>query len=70
MFFDCKIILGGYVRAHLKDHMKQIRSMVATRDPFDDNADFLEACTIKRWYGTSTLRIRAWCLDMAVVLSE
>lgn len=48
MLFDCKIILGGYVGAYLEDYIDQIRSMAKERNTFEDNADYLQICKVKK----------------------
>ena len=48
MLFDCKIILGGYVGAYLEDYIGQIRRMAKERNTFENNADYLQTCKVKR----------------------
>lgn len=48
MLFDCKVILGGYVGAYLEDYIGQIRRMAKERNTFENNADYLQACKVKR----------------------
>lgn len=48
MLFDCKVILGGYVGAYLDDYIEEIRKLAAARNPFEDNADYLQVCKVKK----------------------
>lgn len=48
MLFDCKIILGGYVGAYLDNYIGLIRRMAKDRNTFENNADYLEVCKVKR----------------------
>lgn len=47
MLFDCNIILGGYVGSHMEEHMDELRDLLAKRNPFEDNADYLIPCRYK-----------------------
>lgn len=48
MLFDCQIILGGYVGAYIEPYMDTLRQLVAQRNSFEDNADFLHICKVKQ----------------------
>ena len=48
MLFDCKVILGGYVGAHMEPYMSDLKAMALVRISFEDNADYLEACKVKK----------------------
>lgn len=47
MLFDCDIILGGYVGAYMEDHIETLKKLVASRNTFEDHADFLRICNYK-----------------------
>lgn len=48
MLFDCKVILGGYVGAYLDKYLDELKSLVVKRNPFEDNADYLVVCKVKK----------------------
>lgn len=48
MLFDCKVILGGYVGAYMEPYLERLKELAAERNPFEDNADYLMACQVKR----------------------
>lgn len=48
MLFDCKVILGGYVGAHMEPYLDELKSLARTRNSFEDNADYLEVCKVKK----------------------
>ena len=48
MLFDCKVILGGYVGAYMDQYIDRIREMAAERNPFENNAEYLHACKVKK----------------------
>ncbi len=48
MLFDCKVILGGYVGAYLEKYLPELRNMAAKRNTFEDNADYLRVCKVKK----------------------
>lgn len=48
MLFDCKIILGGYVGAYMEKYIEQIRSAAKERNSFENNADYLQICNVKK----------------------
>lgn len=48
MLFDCKVILGGYVGAYMEPYMDRLKKLASERNPFEDNADYLMACRVKR----------------------
>lgn len=47
MLFDCKIILGGYVGAFMDDYIDDFKIYVASRNTFENSADFLHVCRYK-----------------------
>ena len=47
MMFDCDIILGGFVSEYLEPYLPKLREMVAEKNPFEGNADYL---TLGRFY--------------------
>lgn len=48
MLFDCKVILGGYVGAYMEPYMERLKSLAVCRNPFEDQADYLIACRVKK----------------------
>lgn len=48
MLFDCKVILGGYVGAYFDKYLDCLKEMAAGRNTFEDNADYLRACKVKK----------------------
>ncbi len=48
MLFDCKVILGGYVGAHMEPYLDELKELAAARNTFESNADYLEVCRVKR----------------------
>ena len=48
MLFDCKVILGGYVGAYMDQYINRFREMAAERNSFEDNADYLHVCKVKK----------------------
>lgn len=44
MMFDCRIVLGGYVAQYLAPFLKELRGLTASRDPFDDEAEYISLC--------------------------
>ena len=44
MVFDCRIVLGGYVAQYLAPFLKELRGLTASRDPFDDEAEYISLC--------------------------
>lgn len=48
MLFDCKVILGGYVGAYLDQYIDELKTMVAERNTFEENADYLLVCNVKK----------------------
>lgn len=48
MLFDCKVILGGYVGAHLEKYMDELKRLAMERNTFEDNADYLRVCKVKK----------------------
>lgn len=44
MMFDCRIVLGGYVAQYLTPFLKELRGLTASRDPFDDEAEYISLC--------------------------
>lgn len=47
MLMDCPVILGGYVGAHLYDHIDQLRETVKWNNSFENSADYLHTCQQK-----------------------
>ena len=48
MLFGYPVILGGYVGAYLDDSLNQLKRLAVSRNPFEDNADYLEVSKAKR----------------------
>lgn len=48
MLFDCKVILGGYVGAHMEPYLDELKELALRRNPFESNADYLEVCQVKK----------------------
>lgn len=48
MLFDCKVILGGYVGAHMEPYLEELKELARARNPFENNADYLEVCRVKK----------------------
>ncbi len=44
MCYDCDIILGGTVGAHLKDYIKDIQNKALELNPFEKNGDYIRSC--------------------------
>ena len=44
MSLDCQVVLGGYVGNHMQSYMKRVQRMVAEKDIFDRNGNFVHAC--------------------------
>lgn len=47
MLFDCRVILGGYVGAYMEEYIDDFRKLAASRNTFEKNADYLQACRYK-----------------------
>ena len=47
MLFDCPVILGGYVGAHLFPYMEEIKRRAALLNPFEETADYLHECAYR-----------------------
>lgn len=47
MLLDCDVILGGYVGSYIEPYLSEIRRKVAARNTFDENGDFVKACSYK-----------------------
>ncbi len=45
--FDCRVILGGYVGAYMAERMGELQALVADKEPFVHNADYLTPCRYK-----------------------
>ncbi len=41
MAYDCDVILGGFVSAHLSPYLEELKGLVKERNTFDDNPDFI-----------------------------
>ena len=48
MLFDCKIILGGYVGAYIEEYLPALKRKAASRNTFENNAEYLLACKVKK----------------------
>ncbi len=48
MLFDCKVILGGYVGAHMEPYLDELKELAAARNTFESDADYLEVCRVKK----------------------
>ena len=44
MIFDCDVVMGGYVGPYLLDYMDEIKALVASRNTFENNADYIKPC--------------------------
>lgn len=44
MVLDCRIVLGGYVAQYLTPFLKELRGLTASRDPFDEEAEYISLC--------------------------
>ena len=44
MVFDCRIVLGGYIAQYLTPFLKELRGLTASRDPFDEEAEYISLC--------------------------
>lgn len=44
MIFDCDVVMGGYVGPYLLDYMDEIKALVALRNTFENNADYIKPC--------------------------
>lgn len=47
MSFDCNVILGGYVGSFLTEYLDKIRNMLAIRNTFERDADYISVCNYK-----------------------
>lgn len=45
--FDCRVILGGYVGGYMAEHLGELQALVAEKEPFVHNADYLIPCRYK-----------------------
>ncbi len=48
MLFDCKVILGGYVGAHIEEYLPHLKEIASDRNTFEKNGDYLLACRVKK----------------------
>lgn len=48
MLFDCRVILGGYVGAHMEPYLDELKELAVRKNPFETNADYLEVCRVKK----------------------
>lgn len=48
MALDCDVILGGLLAQYLEPYMPQLRSIVAARNTFEDNAEYVRLCRYPR----------------------
>lgn len=47
MLFDCDVILGGYIGEYIDTYIDDLRKLIAEKNPFDDNSDYLLPCKCK-----------------------
>lgn len=47
MCYDCDIIVGGTVGAHMTDYIDILREKAAALNPFDRNTDYIKCCHYK-----------------------
>lgn len=67
MLFDCKIVLGGYVGTYMEPYLDVLREQVIARNPFENNADYLDVCRVKTdalAYGSALPFIHAYWNDV------
>lgn len=48
MLSDCNVILGGYVGAYMENHLQDLELRVKTRNTFEKDSDFINACKYKQ----------------------
>lgn len=48
-FFDCKVVLGGYVGGYIKKYIKDIQLQVAGRNTFENDGGYVEASNFSWW---------------------
>lgn len=48
MFFDCSVILGGYVGAYIDEYIDRLREYAAKLNTFEMDGNYLEVCHYKR----------------------
>lgn len=48
VLFDCPIVIGGYVGEYLEPYLEKLREKAASKNIFEDNADYLELCTYRK----------------------
>lgn len=48
MLFDCDVILGGHIGEYIDAYMDDLRVLTAQKNPFDDNAEYLQPCRFKK----------------------
>ncbi|MCI1966557.1 MAG: ROK family transcriptional regulator [Oscillospiraceae bacterium] len=44
VMLDCDIILGGFLSQYLEPYMPELKRLVAEKDTFEDNADYVKLC--------------------------
>lgn len=47
MLFDCQIILGGYVGTYIENYMDTLKELIAKKNTFESNADYVHSCSFK-----------------------
>ena len=47
MMLDCDVILGGYIGEFIDAYVDELRDLVAEKNPFDENSDYLLPCKCK-----------------------
>ena len=47
MSFDCNVVLGGYVGSFLSEYLYEVRSLLAKRNTFEENGDYVSVCNYK-----------------------
>ena len=48
MVYDCDIVLGGYMGNFLGSRLEEVRALLAERNHFDSDGDYLIACMYRR----------------------
>ncbi len=63
MCYDCEVVLGGYVGSYMEPYMERFRKMVAKKNIFEDNGDYVSACRYRIEaiaYGAAVLQIEKY----------
>ncbi len=48
MFFDCSVILGGYVGAYIDEYIDKLKENIANLNTFEMDGNYVEVCHYKR----------------------